>query len=172
MKATFSALLMTTTLLVAFGPQGTSGATATAKATAVDQPATSRVQTISPRRRVLMLTNDRREAHGCNPVRWNDQLALAAQRHTRRMADANTMSHQLPGEPDPGRRIRNAGYDWTAWGENVAAGQPTAYAVMRAWMHSPGHRANILNCSFEHLGVGYAKSANGTPYWTQDFGRN
>jgi len=172
MQATVSALLVTATLLIPFGPQRTSGATATATASGVEQPGTQRVQTVSPRRRVLMLTNDRRGAHGCHPVRWNDKLGLAAQRHTRRMADANTLSHQLPGEASPGRRIQNAGYDWTAWGENVGAGQPTAYAVVRAWMHSPGHRANILNCSFEHLGVGYAKSGNGTSYWTQDFGRN
>ena len=170
--AAFSALLVTATLLVPLSPMG---ATATADAVAVTAaaPGTApRLATVSVRHRVLELTNDRRVAHGCRPVRWNDKLGLAAQRHTRRMADANTLSHQLPGEPSPGRRIRNAGYVWTTWGENVAMGYPTAYAVVRAWMNSAGHRANILNCRFEHLGVGYAKSANGTPYWTQDFGAN
>ncbi|MFD0328838.1 CAP domain-containing protein [Streptacidiphilus monticola] len=54
-------------------------------------------------------------------------------------------------------------------GENIARGQQTPAAVMDAWMHSPGHRANILNCSYHSLGVG-AYFAPGGPWWTQDFG--
>ena len=55
--------------------------------------------------------------------------------------------------------------------ENIAAGQPTVTAVMDAWMASPGHKANILNCAYTDIGVGYAVNSSGTPYWTQDFGK-
>ena len=40
---------------------------------------------------------------------------------------------------------------------------------MNAWMNSPGHRANILNCGFRNIGVGLAYDSKHTPYWTQDF---
>jgi uncharacterized protein YkwD len=57
-------------------------------------------------------------------------------------------------------------------GENIAAGQRTPAAVMDAWMKSPGHRANILNCGFRVIGMGVA-TVTGSPfgiYWTQNFG--
>jgi len=170
--STISRLLTTATLLLPLAPVGTLDASAAPAVTGVSPIGSTWLLVLPIRWRVLQLTNERRVAHGCKPVRWNDQLGLAAQRHTWRMAVANTLSHQLPGEPDPGRRIRNAGYAWTAWGENVAVGQPTPREVVRAWMHSPGHRAIILTCAYEHLGVGYKLSASGAPYWTQDFGRN
>lgn len=58
---------------------------------------------------------------------------------------------------------------YTAAGENIAYGQPTAQAVMDAWMNSPGHRANILNRSYTQIGVGAVSDSNGILYWTQDF---
>ena len=51
-------------------------------------------------------------------------------------------------------------------GENIAYGQRTPAAVMDAWMNSSGHRANILNSSYTHIGVGYCERGN---YWTQMF---
>ena len=56
-----------------------------------------------------------------------------------------------------------------AAGENIAMGQPTAASVMNAWMNSPGHKANILSVNFTEIGVGVAKDASGTIYWTQQF---
>jgi uncharacterized protein YkwD len=50
-------------------------------------------------------------------------------------------------------------------------GYPSARAVVRAWMHSAGHRANILNRRFPHVGVGVRRAADGTTYWTLDFAR-
>ncbi len=127
------------------------------------------------RREVITLTNAERRAHGCRNLRKNPALSKAAQRHTTRMADAGrggTLSHQLPGEASFGTRFTRAGYrGWTLIGENVAKASATPAAVLDAWMHSPPHRANILECRYRHIGVGYAISENGTPYWTQDFGR-
>ncbi|RAK24681.1 Cysteine-rich secretory protein family protein, partial [Actinoplanes lutulentus] len=54
--------------------------------------------------------------------------------------------------------------------ENVAYGYRTAAQVVNGWMKSPGHRTNILNCKSKTVGVGAVYSANGTPYYTQDFG--
>lgn len=123
------------------------------------------------RRQVVVLTNERRRNRGCPNLSRNRALDRAAQTHTRKMARRNQLSHQLPGEPSLGVRVRRAGYNWTMVGENIAAGFRTPRAVMRAWMRSDGHRRNILNCRFRHIGVGYAVSNRGTPYWTQVFGR-
>jgi uncharacterized protein YkwD len=123
------------------------------------------------RQRVVTLTNNRRRNHGCRNLARNDALDRAAQTHTRKMANRDTLSHQLRGEASLGVRVRRAGYSWTLVGENVAAGYATPEAVVRAWMNSAGHRRNILNCRYRHIGVGYAVSDRGTPYWTQDFGR-
>lgn len=59
------------------------------------------------------------------------------------------------------------GFPW--WGENVAYGYADAAAVMGGWMGSPSHRENILNCRYTYIGVGLSYSADGTPYWTQQF---
>lgn len=137
----------------------------------VDAP-TDRVGNLETiRQRVVTLTNNRRRAHGCNNLGRNAALDEAAQTHTRKMANRNTLSHQLSGEASLGTRVRRAGYDWTLVAENIAAGYPTPEAVVRAWMGSAGHRRNILDCRYRHIGVGYAVSGRGTPYWTQVFGR-
>lgn len=143
------------------------------EATRVDAPARlGDVATLI--QRVVTITNNKRSNRGCRALRVNAALTTAAQTHTDRMAQrgsGGTLSHQLPGEPDPGTRISDAGYEWREWGENVAAGQTTARAVVRSWMRSAGHRRNILKCSFRHIGVGLAYATDGTPYWTQVFGR-
>jgi uncharacterized protein YkwD len=77
------------------------------------------------------------------------------------------MSHTGSDGSSPGDRITRAGYTWSAYGENVAYGYATPEQVMNGWMNSPGHRANILNCSFKEIGVGLAQPGS---YWTQDFG--
>jgi uncharacterized protein YkwD len=62
--------------------------------------------------------------------------------------------------------MKQFGISYKAAGENIAMGQRTPEEVVTAWMNSPGHRANILNANFTHLGVGYVASGN---YWTQMF---
>jgi len=70
-------------------------------------------------------------------------------------------------------RAERAGYSgWMALGENVAYGYGSVESVMAGWMNSSGHRANILNANFTHVGLGRATAANGTLYWTQVFGRS
>ncbi|MCK7622449.1 sigma-70 family RNA polymerase sigma factor [Streptomyces sp. RS10V-4] len=118
---------------------------------------------------VVALANKERTAAGCSPLTGDPQLQNAAQSHSDDMAARHFFDHSNPDGADPGQRITAAGYRWSTYGENIARGQQTATAVMESWMNSPGHRANILNCSFKNIGVGVHNGAGG-PWWTQDFG--
>ncbi|HWJ68362.1 MAG TPA: CAP domain-containing protein [Nocardioides sp.] len=121
--------------------------------------------------RVVALTNVHRRARGCAPLRTNAYLRKAARGHTVRMALREVMSHQLPGEPRFTTRITNAGYTrWRRVAENVARGFAGPRDVVRAWMQSPGHRRNILDCRLRDLGVGVVLR-DGQLWWTQNFGR-
>ncbi|MFJ3336793.1 CAP domain-containing protein [Streptomyces sp. NPDC086766] len=117
--------------------------------------------------RIVELVNAERAKAGCSPVTLNATLTKAAQAHSEDMAAHQNMSHTGSDGSSPGDRITRAGYDWSTYGENVAYGYSTADQVMSGWMSSPGHRANILNCSFKEIGVGHAGPGD---YWTQDFG--
>ncbi|NML52680.1 CAP domain-containing protein [Streptomyces sp. R302] len=117
---------------------------------------------------VLSLVNAERAKAGCGPLTANATLARAAQGHSDDMAARDFFDHTNPDGADPGDRVTAAGYPWSTYGENIAMGQRTPEQVMEAWMNSPGHRANILNCDFKELGVGIHD--DGGPYWTQVFG--
>ncbi|MEU7551449.1 sigma-70 family RNA polymerase sigma factor [Streptomyces sp. NPDC044571] len=118
---------------------------------------------------VIALVNEERAAAGCGPLKEDSQLRSAAQGHSDDMANRDFFSHTNPDGADPGKRTTVAGYRWSTYGENIAKGQQTAASVMDAWMKSPGHRANILNCSFKDIGVGMHQGPGG-PWWTQNFG--
>jgi uncharacterized protein YkwD len=85
------------------------------------------------------------------------------------MATYNYFSHTGRDGSTFTTRASRAGYNY-AIGENIAWGYRTPDAVMTAWMNSSGHKANILNCKAKSIGVGLARKADGTPYWTQEFG--
>ncbi|MCF3128965.1 sigma-70 family RNA polymerase sigma factor [Streptomyces olivochromogenes] len=118
---------------------------------------------------VVALVNKERANAGCGPLTEDSQLDKAAQGLSDDMAARNFFDHTDPDGRDPGQRITAAGYRWSTYGENIAQGQQTPASVMDSWMHSPGHRANILNCSFKNIGVG-VHNGSGGPWWTQDFG--
>ncbi|MEU1285165.1 CAP domain-containing protein [Kitasatospora sp. NPDC005856] len=117
---------------------------------------------------VVDLVNVERTKAGCGPVSSETRLTNAAQSHSDDMADRNYFDHASPEGYHADHRIEVAGYSWSSWGENIARGQKDPAAVMNSWMNSPGHRANILNCSFTQLGVGVRTGNNG-PWWTQVF---
>ncbi|MER5363475.1 CAP domain-containing protein [Streptomyces sp. NPDC002785] len=118
--------------------------------------------------RLLKLVNSARDAVGCSPLKANAKLTKAARKHSADMASQRNMSHTGSDGSDPGDRIMHAGYDRSGYGENVAYGYTTPESVMAGWMNSPGHKRNILDCSFKEIGVGLAQPGN---YWTQDFGQ-
>jgi uncharacterized protein YkwD len=113
------------------------------------------------------LVNAERAKVGCSRVTVNATLTKAAQAHSEDMAAHQNMSHTGSDGSSPSDRITRAGYNWSTLGENVAYGYATPEKVMAGWMSSPGHKANILNCAFKEIGVGFAQPNN---YWTQDFG--
>ncbi|MFD4243966.1 CAP domain-containing protein [Streptomyces sp. NPDC058525] len=120
-----------------------------------------------PAAEVVALVNQERAKAGCSALTVNAKLTTAALNHSKDMAAHSNMSHTGSDGSDPGQRITRAGYAWMTYGENVAYGYSTPEQVMTGWMNSPGHRENILNCSFKEIGVGLAQPNS---YWTQSFG--
>lgn len=117
---------------------------------------------------VLQLVNEERAKVSCSPVAADSSLAELAEAFSEDMAARGFFDHTDPDGQDPWDRAAILGIT-ALGGENIARGQATAEAVMDAWMNSPGHRANILNCDFKTLGVG-VHLGDGGPWWTQDFG--
>ena len=96
-------------------------------------------------------------------------LASAAAAHARDMAEHAELTHTGSDGSKPADRITRAGYAWRASGENVAAGQRNADAVVAAWLESPGHCANIMEPNFTEMGVAFVQvpGANPNIYWAQ-----
>jgi subtilisin family serine protease len=119
---------------------------------------------------VLRIVNAERATAGCAALTANPILTSVAGAHSADMAAKGYFSHTGKDGRSPFDRMRQAGYAGRSMGENIAAGQTTPQAVMTAWMRSPGHRANILRCSFKEIGIGYVKGGPMRHYWTQTFG--
>ena len=120
----------------------------------------------SLRNSVVKLTNNARASKGCRPLKQNSRLELAAQRHANDMARKNYFSHNSKNGTPWWKVILRAGYK-DPGGQNIARGFSSTRALHRAWMNSPLHRKNIMNCKFRTIGIGF--NGNGD-YWVQDFG--
>lgn len=121
---------------------------------------------------VIKLVNQARVNAGLQPFTANWELSRVARYKSQDMANKGYFNHTSPTYGSPFTMMQNFGIKFTAAGENIAMGQRTAQEVMNSWMNSPGHRSNILNPSFNQIGVGLAKNSNGTCYWTQQFIRS
>ena len=121
---------------------------------------------------VIKLVNQARVNAGLQPFTANWELSRVARYKSQDMANKGYFDHTSPTYGSPFTMMQNFGIKFTAAGENIAMGQRTAQDVMNSWMNSPGHRANILNPSFNQIGVGLAKNSNGMCYWTQQFIRS
>jgi uncharacterized protein YkwD len=115
------------------------------------------------------LINIQRTNHGCAALKTDAKLTVAARGHSAFMAQTGKFSHTGRSNSNFVARSKAAGYTKPS-AENIAWGYRTAAQVVDGWMKSPGHRTNILNCRSKTVGVGAVFSANGTPYYTQDFG--
>ena len=121
---------------------------------------------------VVALTNAARAEYGCPALRIDQRLISSARAHSADMVQAGYFDHAGSDGSDFVTREIRAGYPRRGpSAENIAWGYRTPRDVVTAWMHSPGHRANILNCESVAVGVGVAYTGGGSPYWTQDFGR-
>jgi len=123
------------------------------------------VQVADVQQPAVASVNQYRAQSGLGAVSVDQRLTNAAQSHANDMAARAVMTHTGAGGTSAGDRINAAGYGWTTWAENVAAGQTTPGEVMSAWMNSAGHRANILNGNMINIGVAAAVGANGVTYW-------
>jgi uncharacterized protein YkwD len=113
--------------------------------------------------KVLKLTNARRRAHGVKPLKAGRCPDHFAETWTRHMARTGDFDHQSLAPFF--RRCHGIHIA----GENIAAGYETPRQLVSGWMHSEGHRANILNPAFHRIGVSGWRSRGGTTYATQDF---
>lgn len=163
------------TLPITFTPSPTSTPTNTPTATITPsgtaQPACN-VSNASFEEELLTLINQERISRGIPALSINGNLNQAALGHSQDMACNDFLGHSGSDGSDPGDRIAAAGYDFSTWGENVAAGYTTPSSVVNAWMSSSGHRSNILNPAFTEIGLGYSfnKTSYFGHYWTANFG--
>lgn len=116
---------------------------------------------------VLSLTNAERAKAGLQPLMGNySELNSSARVKAQDMEKNNYFSHNSPTLGSPFQQMRSMGVTYSAAGENIAKGQQTPQEVVNAWMNSAGHRANILNKSYTHMGVGYTSNSK---CWVQQF---
>ena len=90
----------------------------------------------------------------------------SARAKSKDMSSKGYFSHTSPTYGSPFDQMKQFGVSYRSAGENIAMGQRTPEEVVRGWMNSPGHKANILSSDFTHIGIGYDKNGN---YWTQQF---
>ena len=123
-------------------------------------------------RQLLVLANQARAAAGAGPLQWDPALAAAALKHCLRMAAEGPISHRYSGEAEVPDRAGQAGAHFSIVEENIAAGSsPTdPLETHQGWMHSPGHRANLLNRDIDNVGIAVVAS-HGVTYSVADYAR-
>lgn len=121
---------------------------------------------------VVRLVNMARSAEGLPPLIWNDQLAEAAQSHSRDMAQRGTLSHVGSDDSQFWERAARVGYVMVVGAQNVAArADLSAQNVVSQWQQNEANNANLLNPDYQEIGVGAVRSAAGTVYYTLLLGR-
>lgn len=113
---------------------------------------------------VVRLTNIERSKQGLKPLTLNVELSKVARLKSIDMVNKKYFDHTSPTYGSPFDMMKSFGISYRAAGENIAYGQRTPEEVVKGWMNSPGHRANILNGNFTEIGVGFYNN-----YWTQMF---
>lgn len=116
--------------------------------------------------KVIELTNAERRKNGLSDLKADSALSNVAREKSKDMKAKNYFSHTSPTYGSPFDMMRDFGITYNTAGENIAMGQRSPEEVVQAWMNSEGHRKNILNGNFTHIGVGYVEDGN---YWTQMF---
>jgi len=115
---------------------------------------------------VVKLVNAERAKAGLPALKEDWELSRVAKYKSQDMHDKNYFDHTSPTYGTPFTMMKNFGITYKSAGENIAKGQQSATEVVNAWMNSAGHRANILNKNYTHIGVGFVKDGN---YWSQMF---
>jgi len=118
---------------------------------------------------VIRLTNAERAKYGLSALKNNWELSRVARYKSGDMRDNKYFGHTSPVYGGPFQMMSDFGIRYSAAAENIAKGYLSPSAVVRGWMNSSGHRANILNANYTQIGVGLAIDSSGTYYWTQMF---
>ena len=132
-----------------------------------EEPKTEQVSQLSEfEQQVVELTNVERAKAGLAPLKADAELSRVAREKSRDMAGSGYFDHNSPTYGSPFDMMRAYGISYRTAGENIAKGQRTPAEVVNAWMNSQGHRENIMNPNFTHIGVGFVENGN---HWTQMF---
>jgi len=118
---------------------------------------------------LLDAANRERAAAGLQALRWDNALAEAARQHVQVMVSQNLLLHQCLDEPPLDQRAAHAGAKFSMIAENIAVG-PNAETIHDGWMHSTGHRKNILNADVTAIGISTMRGSGGL-FAVQDFSR-
>ena len=137
-----------------------------AQAPAQSQQQTAPATNSQAVQQVIDLTNAERKKNGLPALTADAKLNSVAQAKSSDMQQNNYFSHASPTYGSPFDMMRDQGVSYKSAGENIAKGQRTPQEVVQAWMNSEGHRRNILNRNYTHIGVGF--DPNGY-HWTQMF---
>lgn len=116
---------------------------------------------------VVQLVNEERAKVGLAPLTIDAKVEAAA--NVRAKETMTSFSHTRPDGTSFSTALKDQSVSYRMCGENIAYGQKSPEEVMKAWMNSSGHKANILNENYTTIGVGYYQSSNGTNYWSQLF---
>lgn len=147
------------------------------QSTSADQPSSapsnsskSSSQLSAYEQKVVDLVNQERAKQGLKALKAdNSTLSKMARDKAQDMRDKNYFDHQSPTYGSPFDMMKKYNISYSAAGENIAAGQKTPEDVMKSWMNSSGHRANILNKNYTTIGVGYVTGGSYGTYWVQEF---
>jgi uncharacterized protein YkwD len=124
-----------------------------------------------PEVQIVALINHERTSRDLSTLTVDPRLMRAAQGHSQDMARNNFFDHIGSDGSNPGDRISREDYSWTFFAENLGCGYPTAEAMLKGWLDSSGHRANMLAPEAAHIGVGlaYDPDTDCGYYWTGEF---
>ncbi|AJS58640.1 CAP domain-containing protein [Paenibacillus sp. IHBB 10380] len=113
---------------------------------------------------VLDLVNGERSKAGLSSLSMSEELSNMAMVKAKDMYNNNYFDHNSPTHGSPFDMMKEFGITFNSAGENIAKGQTTPTQVMKDWMNSPGHKANIMNNSYTRIGVAYYNNE-----WVQEF---
>lgn len=149
-------------------------ATATATPTAVSS-ATSTLSTIELSTQMFDTLNQRRDAERCPALELEPRLTQAAQAHAEEIMRRREVSHRSADGSTLEQRLERVGYPFVRRSETIAVGiNETVDAVVDRWMDEPldgPHRSSIMNCLYQHVGIGVAATEQGVLYWVVDYGQ-
>lgn len=158
-------MLATAVALTGFGTAMNVQAAA-APATTPTSEASTQYSVSAYEKKVVDLVNLERKKIGLKPLTLDTKLSKVARMKSQDMKNKGYFSHTSPTYGSPFDMMKKFGISYRTAGENIAKGQTSPEQVMRSWMNSSGHRKNILNSKFTHIGVGHVMSGN---IWTQMF---